>query len=313
MFLLRFPPISSDLLCLLILLGLVFVEEHKLWPWSVSDCTKQRNDPARSELLPAVLMKVQIFKRCSSLSTTKQRPWRFIAWVFRIRHWQTLPGLLDPADALLGSSGSGIAPLFLNCLTLKMHYLDLKDQALANSSWAAWPCRCTVWIFRIRHCPALPGLVDPEDALPGSSGSGIGKLFQNCLTLQMHCLDLQDQRVSHSSWTASPWRCIAWIFRVRHWQTLPAVLDPEDELHGSSGSGIGKLPGLLGPWRCTARIFRIRHWPTLPGLFDPEDAGITVFQTSVSSYSRYGVTSQKAWIFRWNYYFVYFDIYVFSY
>jgi len=82
---------------------------------------QQRNDRARSELLPAVLMKVQVFKRCYRLSTAKQRPWRCSA----------------------GSSGSGIVPLFLDRLTLKIDCLDLQDQALSHSSRTAWPWRCT--------------------------------------------------------------------------------------------------------------------------------------------------------------------------
>jgi hypothetical protein len=96
-------------------------------------------------------------------------------------------------------------------------------------------------IFRIRHCPTLPELFDPEDSLPWSSGSGIVSLFMECMILKMHCLDLQDQTLSHSFWTS--------------W-----------------------------PWRCTALIFRIRHCPTFHGMRDPEDAGITLFQTSLSSY-----------------------------
>ena len=123
--------------------------------------------------------------------------------------------------------GSGIVPLFLDCLILKIHCLDLQDQALSHSSWTAWPWRCTALIFRIRlfhsswtawswrctalicrirHYSTLPGLLDSEDALPWSSGSGIVPLFLDCLTLKVHCLDIQDQVLSHSSWNAWPWR-----------------------------------------------------------------------------------------------------------
>jgi len=79
-------------------------------------------------------------------------------------------------------------------LTLKMYSLDLQDQALSHSFWTAWPWRCTAWIFRIRHCPTLPG-----------------------------------------PWS---WRCTPWIFRIVHCPILSGPLDPEDALPGSSGSGI---------------------------------------------------------------------------
>ena len=129
-----------------VLLGMVFVEEHTLRPWSVSDHIKQhRNDRARFEQLPAVLMKVLVFKRCYRLSTAKQRSWRCTAWVCRIRHCPTLPRLLDPEDALPGSSGLGIVPLFLDCLTLNMHCLDLQDQALFLTSVNSYQSiRCNI-------------------------------------------------------------------------------------------------------------------------------------------------------------------------
>jgi hypothetical protein len=156
----------------------------------------------------------------------------------------------DPETVVPGSSGSGIVPLFLDRLTLKMHCLGLQDQALSHSSWTAWPWSCTAWIFRIRHCPTLLGPLDPEEVLPRSSGSGIVPFFLDRLTLKMHCLDLQNQALSHSSWTAWPWICTAWIFRIRHCPTLPGPPDTKMHCLDLQNQALSHSSWNAWPWRC---------------------------------------------------------------